>query len=393
MKKHEPKNRLIRLLKLLDIGGVNMEDNYINKEMIKDWLFSYLPAEKNFEFFYNQSGKLYPINDLYEGTDYIPKNSIGANLYSDLKSINKTYHQLKETLIFTETDWFHPFMDVAIHKHPRYFPEFKHNHNFFELCYVLSGHCVQTIFDQNKPSNLFLKQGDILFIPPLLDHSINVTSNSVVVNILLRQSTFQSAFLHNLPENTSLYNFFLETIYANNKLFYFLFHTKDDMNLVDIFYEIAEEYCNNDLFSSSIINLELGIFFGKLLRHHNNSIEFSKEFSNCIERIPAILQYIETNYATCNIQDIANHFNFSTSYLSRIFKLYTGTTLIDTLQKTRLNKAAKLLEVTKLSIDEIANMVGYQDQTYFIRLCKKYLGQTPAKYRSTHQASHLESNK
>ena len=47
-------------------------------------------------------------------------------------------------------------------------------------------------------------------------------------------------------------------------------------------------------------------------------------------------------------------------------------TLADTIQQVRVRKACELLRSTRLSVQEIAEQVGYQDVTYFIRMFKKH---------------------
>lgn len=367
------------------MGMYAMKTVKISKKEINDWLFSYMPAEKNFELFYQKTGVLYELEDLYSGTELAPRTNIAASINTDFKSIHPEYQHLKESALFEETDWIHPFMDVAIHKHPRYFPTFFHGHEFYEINYVISGSCTHTFKNSSNVEDLKLKAGDILFIPPSTIHSLSVTSDSVIVNILVRESTFRSTFLHNLPQNTALYNFFLDSSLSINHYFYFLFHTEKDPEIWLQFMEIAEEYCNNDLYSANIINFELGTMFGKLLRKFSDTISFSEETSTCYKMIPRILQYIEEHYSTCSVSSIAAHFGYSTQYLSRVFKQNTGNTIIHTLQETRIQYAERLLTTTELSVEVIAQYVGFSDQTHFIRLCKLYLGDTPAKYRNRHK--------
>lgn len=357
-----------------------MHNNTISRGKIAEWIYSSQNFEKMMETYYRQNKQNYPLEKIYENSEKTPQSSIGYKLSTDLRSINNTYFNLKESLLFSETDWIHPFMDISIHKHPRYFPPFRHHHAFFELCYILSGHCSQTVFFSNHPNIFELKDGDLIIIPPGMEHSITMNSDSATVNILLRKSTFETAFLKNLPSDTTLYSFFLNTLYDKEHN-HIICHTGSDEELQNHFFNIAVEYCNDNIYSNNIINQELAIFFSKLLRNHSSSIEFSGDSSKCLELTPSILQYLELHYAHTNIQDIASHFGFNPAYLGRIFKLNTGNTLIEALVNVRLSKAKELLVTTGLSIDLISEMVGYTDTTYFIRTFKKHVEKTPYQYR------------
>lgn len=87
---------------------------------------------------------------------------------------------------------------------------------------------------------------------------------------------------------------------------------------------------------------------------------------------------------TTSIEDVAQHFHISHSYLGRIFKQHTRTTPVQMLQEIRLSHACEFLENTQLSVQEIAYKTGYSDVTFFIRIFHKKYGVTPLQYRKQH---------
>lgn len=76
---------------------------------------------------------------------------------------------------------------------------------------------------------------------------------------------------------------------------------------------------------------------------------------------------------------------FNPSYLSRLFKQTTGVNLSEYIIITRVAKARKLLEETKLKIHEIASLVGAESQSYFGQMFKKSTGMSPHEYRDIYQ--------
>lgn len=353
----------------------------ISRQNIIDWLSTPTTSEKLFQSHYERTGQTVTIEDLYQSPTHTLQGSVGMEANTDFQSLTQNYIQLKESIHFLETDWFHPFYDVSIHKHLRYFPAFLHKHSFFEMCYVISGNCTQYISTTAHSFNLNLHTGDILVIPPEVKHALSMNSDSIVVNILIRKSTLENAFLNNIPSDTVLYKFFLNTLYAADNERYILCHSGSDYTLVDLFFHIAETYCNNDIYANNIIDQLLTTFFCIMLRDYSSSIEFVGENSPCLELIPSILQYMEKNYAHTSIQDIAEHFGFNASYLGQMFKQSTSSTLIQALVQIRISKAKHLLQTTTISVDMIAEMVGYQDTTHFIRIFKKATGTTPLQFR------------
>jgi YesN/AraC family two-component response regulator len=63
------------------------------------------------------------------------------------------------------------------------------------------------------------------------------------------------------------------------------------------------------------------------------------------------------------------------------FKLETGLTLIDYLNKHRIQKAMEMLENGEVKIYEISEKVGFASSQYFSKVFKKYTALTPIEYR------------
>ena len=74
------------------------------------------------------------------------------------------------------------------------------------------------------------------------------------------------------------------------------------------------------------------------------------------------------------------------SYFSAQFKRETGTTLTDYINQKRIYASKVLLATTDLPIQEIAERVGFLDESYFSRLFKKLQNQTPKQYRNLMQS-------
>ncbi|MNT89967.1 HTH-type transcriptional regulator YesS [compost metagenome] len=73
------------------------------------------------------------------------------------------------------------------------------------------------------------------------------------------------------------------------------------------------------------------------------------------------------------------------SSLSTLFKEEFGEKFVVYLCQVRMEHAKGLLRGTSLSVQEIAEKVGYLHQMSFIRAFKKLIGTTPGDYRKVHQ--------
>lgn len=81
------------------------------------------------------------------------------------------------------------------------------------------------------------------------------------------------------------------------------------------------------------------------------------------------------------VEDIAQSVNLSRSYFSVNFKKYTGLSFNEFVRKERVRAAKILLGGKEKLVSDIAQMVGYDDVNYFIRVFCDETGMTPGEYR------------
>lgn len=94
------------------------------------------------------------------------------------------------------------------------------------------------------------------------------------------------------------------------------------------------------------------------------------------------LAYIQQNYSrSFSLKELSETIGVSKSYLSRIFKMDTGITLWDYLNRYRILKSKEQLLLTDKSITEIAANSGYDDVGYFGRVFHEIAGCSPREYR------------
>jgi AraC-like DNA-binding protein len=95
------------------------------------------------------------------------------------------------------------------------------------------------------------------------------------------------------------------------------------------------------------------------------------------------LAYVEQNFQNnISVEDIADNCGLNRSYFGKIFKEAVGKTPQEFLLNYRMTKAAELLKLTKLSIGDIGNAVGYDNQLHFSRAFKNIYGVSPREWRN-----------
>lgn len=100
--------------------------------------------------------------------------------------------------------------------------------------------------------------------------------------------------------------------------------------------------------------------------------------------VDEIIKFINEHYhEDISINDIADEFHMSRTYVSRLLKLYSDHTFLTVLLNVRMEAARKMIIEDKYKMYEIAEKVGYNDFSYFIQVFRKYYGVTPNEYRKT----------
>ncbi|MDD6785671.1 MAG: helix-turn-helix domain-containing protein [Eggerthellales bacterium] len=95
------------------------------------------------------------------------------------------------------------------------------------------------------------------------------------------------------------------------------------------------------------------------------------------------VSFIHENYRRhVSLDEAADSLGFSPSYFSRTFKEHMGCTFVTYVNEVRIQAAKSELISTDKDIAEIADSVGFDSVSYFIRVFKRETSMTPGNYRS-----------
>ena len=95
------------------------------------------------------------------------------------------------------------------------------------------------------------------------------------------------------------------------------------------------------------------------------------------------LDQIEKRYAEpLKLKDNSDALHINSSYLSRLFSRYVGSSFSDCLIHVRINHAKELLTFSNLSVEEISVRCGLCNASHFIRLFRQREGLTPSRFRT-----------
>ena len=259
-----------------------------------------------------------------------------------------------------------------------------HYHYFVEIVYFLKGRGTHIINNKKYP----IKSGDIFLINPFTTHSYETKQENdapvEVYNIIFYADFLSSSII---PERfiDDMHKKLFDTPYKldSSRTKYIKVEGDIKHTFLSLFQMIEDEYyTQNSGYLICLKNL-LTLLITKIYRLSTTSSSTSVISAKNKQLINEAVEYLR-EHATENIQlnDIAKKYYFSVSYFNRLLKKHLGVTLNQFLQRERMTMAAKLLQETDLSIEEICEKVGYSDIKFFYSLFSKNLGISPAKYRT-----------
>jgi len=151
--------------------------------------------------------------------------------------------------------------------------------------------------------------------------------------------------------------------------------------LRELFEMVDAEFTANRPYAGELISSYLQAIFLQARQHFT---EPSRETSSLVERC---LGYIHENYARdFGIEALAATVSVSPSYLFRLFKKKMLLTPMRYRNIVRIDKAKLLLADRSLTVDAVAERVGFDDPKYFARVFKDLAGMTPSAYRRANVA-------
>ncbi len=118
-----------------------------------------------------------------------------------------------------------------------------------------------------------------------------------------------------------------------------------------------------------------------------NSISNGGKTDIGISRINLVMEFLNNNfYGKITSQVIEQELSYNFDYLNQLFKKYLHTSIFKTLENIRIENAINRLKNTDLTINMIAQEVGYEDGSYFSKAFKKHTGFSPSSYRNNQGA-------
>lgn len=249
-----------------------------------------------------------------------------------------------------------------------------HSHDYFEIMYVESGE-FKVHFDGKDGNDIFtVNEGQFVFLDSDVIHYMTVDDRVKIYNFefcLTRNDQTGMCLARHFKSIPSVVDFIknLRKIAIFNDTANVLLILKSiHAALGDTKNTLESRYLIQSLIFSLFVNI------GKCTASSPSSYSVY---------IMKLFKLIDKNLASdLSPKRLAKKLNISESYLHRLFKESTGTSLVNYVNRKRIELAQILLTQTDDSIIQIAVNVGFNTRQNFGQIFRKYMGTTPSEYRT-----------
>lgn len=254
-------------------------------------------------------------------------------------------------------------------------PEFivsPHKHRFIEIFLVQEGtmeHNVDVNRYHIQPDNLFfIAQGQFHFwcktLSPL--------------------KGFRLMFEERFVEGLMLHHHLIFELVHLNQLYHrplLAVPSQSRQRITTCFELLLEEYLRSNP-NKQVLVANLYLLLMEVLRL--SGCESEKEASHYhLQQYQQLIQQVEKSvYTQRSVEWYAEQLHLSVAQLNRIVGKLGNTTTTKFIQNRKMLEAKRLLTTTKLTIQEIALSLGFEDTSYFSRLFRKKEGLTPQEFRT-----------
>lgn len=245
-----------------------------------------------------------------------------------------------------------------------------HYHTHYELIYLMSGEC--NLFVNHNIYKLL--PGDLAIVPAGEIHKTNYPEKGNHQRVAINFYREDMGLLYSSLGNEQM-NEFLKCIVIS-------IPEKRRDYVESIMTKLIFENDHPDTLSDSFIKVlfqELMLFVMRCQKYEENVI---KEIDVDNSLIQEVATFIYDNFdKDVYLDEVAEKFNISRSYLSKKFKSITGVGFKEYLVNVRIKHACRLLLETDKSITDIAFLCGFNDSNYFGDAFRHIKGLSPNKYR------------
>lgn len=260
---------------------------------------------------------------------------------------------------------------------------FLHSHDCLEINYIEFGSGYYIIENKTYP----VQSGDIFIINNAERH-MAVHESIISMQVFI----FDTKLIWNQWNDDYLKPFFYRNVEFSNRI------GADDQEapeLTGYIKRIAKEFETQKEGWKLVLQSALLLFLAVLHRHYERGhalLQNVMQFQKSYDRIREVIEYIASHFNEhMSLEELGKTASMNKTYLSAYFKEVMKVSIVEYIEHIRVNHACMLLRTTKLPVTEVAIQSGFNGISYFNRIFKRQIGETPGEYRKSKNSKYSAS--
>lgn len=260
----------------------------------------------------------------------------------------------------------------------RYCPPFLHQMEFIKIIYCMQGQVTVYLNDVEYK----MERGNLCIVTPGIRHTVfSCQDEDIIINVLMRATSFSDAFAGILMEQNILSDFFWKILYTRHSNRILIFRSEKDQKLDRWIERMFDESTRRDDASNLLMKSYVMIFLGLVMREHLKELQTVEKLTDEVYVLPAMIRTIQDNLKSITLSELGKQFGMREDEVKRYIVQESGYTYSYLLRDMRMRRASWLLQNTTMSTERIMEESGYSNTTNFYRAFKDYFGKTPLEYR------------
>lgn len=248
-----------------------------------------------------------------------------------------------------------------------------HSHDFYQMVWIRKGNGQHTVNFQTRE----IADNSLFFIAPNAIHSAELFGENDMVYISFKEDFF--VYLCPMMETFIRYN-----VFGNASSFFILSVTDEQADKLNSFVDAMQEEQECDKYLSSKM-LRMGslltLFIIEIKRRLMDA-KLDKRPSFGYRKVQEFIIALEKNmHKTHRAQDYAEMLGISYVSLYRYVTTILGAKPLDVIHNELVTHAKRMLTSSSLSIKEIAEKLGFDDEAKFVKMFGDITGVQPIQFR------------
>ncbi len=264
---------------------------------------------------------------------------------------------------------------LCIYKGTEYFELF-HRQDYFFFNFAYKGNYQALSYKYNN--QITISEGECYISQPYAGYAINSKSedDTIIAGVLIKREAFFKHYFQTLSVDKKMFNFFLNPQTNTHSEEFIHLKFEDDYAIRSLLNLMMLEYADRNESTQNILRpLTLAV-----LMQISKQYKASSPENTTLSLADQIELYIAEHYNHVTLSNVAKHFAYHPNYISTLLPKELGKSFSEIVLEQRMERAVGLLKGTTLSISEIAELLGYSNNSNFYKAFREYYSISPREY-------------